>query len=192
MAGRAIGAKFSGMESRFTMTANASTGGAFEFSGSSVAGCAGHTSVRAGQFECSVIVIEGGWLPARCRMAAFTGSTLGASMHIIFLMATKASHWSAFEDTIDMARCARNSCMFTGQFESRQIVIKGGGFPGCCNMAGAAICTKSTGVSVILKVAGYTIGWGALEYIRGGMALGADSTYMRTSQLESCVIVIER
>jgi hypothetical protein len=131
-----------------------------------------YSCMRSNQREHSAVV-EGGRLPAGSGVAVLAGSAFSASMHIVLQVAAHAGHWSTLEDTIDMAGCARNSCVLSSQFESRQVVVKGGWFPGSGVMACAAGRAKRTSMGIILEMAGNAVHRGALEFARGGMALGA-------------------
>jgi hypothetical protein len=92
-----------------------------------------------GQLEAGQVVVKRGWRPACGRV---TGAAIWAEltvMGIVFCMTGIAVAGRAFEDFIDMAIGAGDANMLTGQFETGQVVIEGGGGPTCSGVASATI-----------------------------------------------------
>lgn len=89
----------------------------------------GYGSVLARQLEDRIVVIERGGRPTTGGVTFRTLCAELAGMWISITMTRGAIHGGAFEDTIDMAACTGNSCMFTSQFEGRIVVIECGWLP---------------------------------------------------------------
>ena len=68
-----------------------------------------------------------------------------------------------------MAASTRNGRMQPGQPESRLVVIKRGGFPGCGGMAAAATGPQAALVSIVFEMTGHASGWGPLKQPRNGV-----------------------
>jgi hypothetical protein len=132
-----------------------------------------------------------------CCRCPCTGSVAGtairsetASVSVVFLMTGIAITGSAFVDIVDMAIAAGYRCMRAGQFESGQIVVKGGGSPGSGCMAGPATCPVAAGVIIVVLMTGIAVAGCALVDVIG-MAIGTGNRGMGTCQLERGQIVIE-
>ena len=96
-------------------------------------------------------------------MASRTIGAKFSTMLIIFLMTRITICRRAFEYIVDMTLLALNTGMFTFQFESRKVVVKGGFFPIGWSVAGAAVRSKSALVGILRGVTGITILRGGCE-----------------------------
>ena len=118
-----------------------------------VALSAGNIYVRTCQLEGSQVVIECSILPISCIMASTAIRTELTVMMIVLFMAGITILWCTLEDAVDMTTCTGHADVCTGQFESRQIMIKGSRFPCRRIMAGTAAGSKLTIVCIVLFMA---------------------------------------
>lgn len=193
VAGGAIRGEQPGVEGRVAVAGDALLGCALEdvvhmtFS-------AFYISVRSGQLECSLGMVEAGFLPViRCVAAAAICAEL-ALVGIVFSMASRTILRRAFEDVIDMAFFASHICVCTGQLKICLGVIKSGFFPILRCMAAGAICAKFALVGVILGVAIGASRFGGLEICQCSYATvtaGTINVCMLPRQLERKLAVIE-
>lgn len=129
-------------------------------------------------------MIKGGGFPRRRRVAVFTGGTLTASMHIFLLMAADTGHGRALVLAINVACCTLHRSVLANQFESRQIMVKTGRFPGAGRVTGTAARAKRSLVHIILLMAANTTSRCALKFARSSMTGGTLNTGMRSGQFE--------
>jgi hypothetical protein len=94
-----------------------------------VAFVAGHRHVFANQLEGELTVIGVDFVPGVGIMAGAAVLHELPVVFIVFLMAGRAIHGCALEDTILVAVGAGNLLVFAGQFELGEIVIELGGLP---------------------------------------------------------------
>ena len=174
----------------FGVTSKTSRGRAFEHI-VDMASLAGHICMRASQFESRQIMIKTGGAPCGSSVAGFAILSQASIMMVIFGMTAKTSRGSAFEHVVDMASLAGHICMCTGQFESRQIMVKAGRFPGLGDMTGFTILSQASFMRVIFGMATKTSRGSALINIiyMAGFTLNIG---MFTSQFESSQVVVKR
>ena len=79
--------------------------------------------------------------------------------------------------------------MLTGQLEGRQVMVKAGGFPGGCVVAGAANGAKPTLVVVIFKVTANTGHRCVLVLVGSGMTARTQQRGMFSVQLEYVKVI---
>ena len=80
-------------------------------------------------------------------------------------MTGKAVHWRALENTVHMAARTCRAAVRTSQFESCQVMVKPGRFPGVGIVAGFAILAKGPIMMIIASMTGKAVHRCALEDI---------------------------
>ena len=123
----------------------------------------GCCSVLACQLEARICVIERRRLPAVGGVAFSTLRAKPALMRIGITVARGAVHGRTFENAVDMAAFAGYGLMFTGQLESRIVVIERGGLPAVGRVADRALIAKRAIMRVIIGMAGGTVHGRAFE-----------------------------
>lgn len=155
-----------------------------------VAQSAGHSNVRAGQLECSAVVIKGHLFPIVGRVAL---RAIGAELAVVRIVLAVAIHTilrGALEHAVDVASSAGHSNVRARQLKSGSIVIKGGRLPALRRVTLRAVGAELAVVRVVLAVAIDALLRRALEELVG-MTSGARCVRMLSHQLESGLAVIE-
>jgi hypothetical protein len=123
----------------------------------------GHLGVFASQFEGRQVVIKSCGQPAAGRMA---GPAIRAELTvvvIIFSMTGITIGRGAFIDIVDVTTGTRHLDVFTRQFESGHVMVKGRRQPATRRMAVPTVCAKQGRVRVALFMTGSTIRGRTLE-----------------------------
>jgi len=118
---------------------------------------AGDLDVLACQFEGGQVMVKGGRQPAAGGVAGAATRAVLPMVSIIRRMAGKAVGGCALEDAVDMTTQAGNLNVFSCQFKGGQIVVVGGRFPCAGGVAGTAVRSVLTIVSIITRVAGKAV-----------------------------------
>lgn len=132
-----------------------------------MAGGAGHTGMRAGQFEGGQVVVEGGGSPCERGVAEAAIGAEGTLVGIIGGVAGVTIDGCAGIDIACMAGFTWNLGMLSNQREIRPAVVEAGRNPAGSGMADATICPERALVGVIRGMAGVTIG-GCRPQVRDG------------------------
>jgi hypothetical protein len=134
-------------------------------------------------------VNEGGWFPGRGGVTSTATCTELTVMSVVLFMAGIAIAGCALIETVGMA--TRTGCcgVRAGQFKSGLIVVVGSWFPGGSGMAGPAVSTELTVVSVIFLVAGIAIaGCSFIEAV--GMAARTGCSAVCASQFKCGLVMV--
>ena len=155
---------------------------------------ADNIGVRAIQFEGRKVVVKGGGFPTGSLVTCATVRPVFTLMFVILLVTGKTSRGGAFENLVEMAIAAFRRGVFTIQFESCQIMVKGGWSPARGLMADGAVLPKFTLMRIVFQVTGVAVTGGGFE-IGGGlhcqMAFGAIQPGVLTIQLKGRQVVIK-
>jgi len=156
----------------------------------SMASGAGRVRMLTNELEDRLVVVEGGRLPACCRVAPDTLHAERTLMGIILAVTVHTCLRGALEDFVSMAPYTCHVCVLAGELEDRLVVIEGGLFPVLSCVTFGAVCAECAFVGIVLAVAVRTCLRRTLEDIVD-MALGAFHVYVLAGQLEDGEIVIE-
>jgi len=162
VAGGAVGGEQTGMEGRVGVAGDTLLGCALEYIVHMAFGAI-HTGMCPGQLECSLGVVETGFLPIIWCVANATIYTKFTLVSVILGVAGITFLRRAFEEVINMALSASYFGVRTGELESSLGVVEGRLFPVIWSMAAGAIHAKLALVCVIFGVAGGAILFGRLE-----------------------------
>jgi len=113
--------------------------------------------MRTSQLKGSQGVIEGGVRPIRRIVTGFAGSTKCSIMLVILLVAGVAILGRTLE-SVDVAAFTGYFNVLTLEPEISQVVVKYSRLPACRTVAQPALHAKFTGVGVIGKMTGFTLG----------------------------------
>jgi len=162
VAGSAIRAEHSGVESRISMAAGACGWQPFKLT-RCMTFLTGHQRMYTCQRETAFAVIEGNFIPRRSLMAGCAICAKLAVVVIILLMARDTSRGRTLVHIVDVALFAFDAGMCAAQFERSEIVIELGGLPAIGRVAGSTIRTEPSLVCVVLLMAGFAILWNGLQ-----------------------------
>lgn len=193
VAGFAIFAEDSSMEGGVLMACDASCGKPF-------VGSVGMTltafdsGMSACEWEVGTTVIKVGVLPIGGVVAGLALPSIRTIVLIIAVMAGITIRRGSFKDVTNVALLTCSFGVFPIQFEGGEVVIKICFLPGSGDMTRLTICSISSIMSVVLRMAGVTILRQRLQICdrtRIKMTLGACGFQVPTLEPEDEIIVIK-
>ena len=126
-------------------------------------------------------MIKGGWFPANRGMAALAIIPKHSGVDIIIRVACSTIRWGAFELLVGMTTVTSQRGVLPFQLENGHAMVKNRSFPIIGSMTTRTISAQTTGMDLLVRVTGETIGW-CLEIIMILMAINTFHTIMLTIQ----------